>query len=185
MTAPTPNDATALRFGDGVARILFSRARSAAGPSVVELTMPEGAASPLHVHDEDERVFLLQGRVTFTVGGEEVEAVPHTKLVLPAGIPHTYRVESAGRARWLVVTESGRFERFVRAVSRPASEPAPLRTTLAEAVAFTVAAVENGIEILAPAAERRAPETAPAPAPERRLRTARPTRSLRVAPAAA
>jgi hypothetical protein len=35
-------------------------------------------------------------------------------------VPHTYRVESAEGARWLVTTSHGDFERFVRAFSRRA-----------------------------------------------------------------
>jgi quercetin dioxygenase-like cupin family protein len=145
------SDGDSLRYGDGLARILFSRARNGDGPGVVEIVMPEGSAPPLHAHDEEERIFLLEGRVTYFVGDERIEAGPHTKLVLPAGVPHTYRVEDAGRARWLVVTDSPRFERFVRAVSRPATEDAPKHPSVTDAVAFTVAAAQNGIEILGPA----------------------------------
>ena len=40
----------------------------------------------------------------------------------PKGVPHTYRVESP-QARWLVITPSGAFERFVRSASPPAGAP--------------------------------------------------------------
>jgi quercetin dioxygenase-like cupin family protein len=164
------NDGSGLAFGAGAARILFSRARSGGGASVIELTMPEGSAPPFHVHDEDETVFLLEGWLTFTVGDETIEIGPHTKIVLPAGVPHTYRVEHAGRARWVVVSETGRFERFVRAVGRPLGEHAAANPGLREAVAFTVAAAENGIEILAPAKAPAAERAPAAPARTRRRR---------------
>lgn len=185
MTRPIANDTNPLRLGDGVARILFSRERSGTGPFVVELTMPEGAASPLHVHDEDETIFLLQGRVTFTVGSREIEARPNTKLVLPAGVAHAYRVEHAGRARWLVVTETGRLERYLRSVAPPASNPARGGTRLADAAVFADAAAENGIELLGPPPERAAPKLGAAPAHDVARRASRRARSLPLAPASA
>jgi hypothetical protein len=42
---------------------------------------------------------------------------------VPKGVPHTYRVESAQGGRCLTVTVRGDFERFVRAMSRPAERP--------------------------------------------------------------
>ncbi len=185
MTTHT-SDGDALAFGDGVARILFSRARTGTGPSVVEIVMPEGSMPPVHVHDEDERIFLLEGRVTYFVGSERIEAGPQTKLVLPGGVPHTYRVEAGGRARWLVVTATERFERFVRAIARPAEESVPPHPTVTDAVAFTVAAAQNGIEILGPAgsapARTKPAETAPA---ARSSLRARIFPDLRLAPTAA
>jgi len=44
-------------------------------------------------------------------------------LLTPKGVPHTYRVESVQGARCLTITVRGDFERFVRAVSRPAERP--------------------------------------------------------------
>jgi quercetin dioxygenase-like cupin family protein len=119
---------------------------------VVELAMPYGAMPPLHVHDEDETVVVVEGRVTFFVGDEVVEASSGDSLVAPRGIPHSFRVESEDGARWITITPRGCYERFVRKVSMPvgagASGPGPM--TLKEAVAFTAAAAQHGIEILGP-----------------------------------
>ena len=139
-----------LWFLDGTARIRVSED----GVSVVEVTMPRGAMPPLHAQDEDETVHVLDGSVTFYIGDETIDAEAGRTVVAPKGVPHTYRVASK-TARWLVVTEPGRFESFVRAVSRPAAlrglpEPAA-GVTIEEAVAFTAAAAANGVEILAPA----------------------------------
>ena len=115
--------------------------------------MPRGAMPPLHAQDEDETVYVLDGQVTFYVGDATVGAEAGRTVVAPKGVAHTYRVASA-TATWLVVTEPGRFEAFVRAVGRPAAGPGlPSPSdgvTVDEAVAFTTAAATNGIEILAP-----------------------------------
>jgi AraC-like ligand binding domain len=44
-------------------------------------------------------------------------------LLAPKGVPHTYRVESAEGGCALTITVRGDFERFVRAVGRPAERP--------------------------------------------------------------
>jgi hypothetical protein len=70
----------------------------------------------------------------------------------PKGIPHTDRVESPEGARWLVTTTHGDFERFVRALSRPAQTPAlPAAAgppTPAQVQAVAAGAMEHGIEMV-------------------------------------
>ena len=138
------------RYFDGYATILMERASG--GASVVELVMPRGATAPEHAHDEDETIVLLEGEVTFRIGGEIVRPDERGKLVLPKGLAHAYSVESED-ARWLSITASGRYEAFVRAVGGTVDAPAGRPSGFADAVAVTVAAAENGIELLGPASE--------------------------------
>ena len=145
---------TALRFLDGGATILKSRSEGETPVSLVEISMPQGAMSLLHAQDEDETVHVLDGRVTFYVGDDVVSAEAGHGLVVPKAVAHTYRVDSKGGATWVVATAAGRFEAFVRAVGRPAEQlgvRGPRAIDLAEAVAFTAGAAQNGIEILGPA----------------------------------
>jgi hypothetical protein len=69
-------------------------------------------------------------------------------------VPHTYRVESHEGARWLVITRRGDFERFVRALSRPAERsglpPAQGPPMAEQADALVAAAREHGIEFVGP-----------------------------------
>lgn len=146
-------EAPTFGFFDGVAKILRSGDGNRGEPSVVELTMPHGATTPLHVQDEDENIRLLEGEVTFYVGDDLVRASAGDAFVAPEGVPHAYRVESKGGARWVVVSTPGRFESFVRAIGRPADDDSRGRRSvfgLREAVALTVAAAQNGIEIIGP-----------------------------------
>ena len=121
--------------------------------SVVEMTVPADDASPLHLQDEDEWVHVLEGSVTFHVGADVVRARAGDSVFMPSGRLHTH-VASGSGARWLVVTESGRFEKFVRAVGRDA--PAPIlpprsgRLTHEDAEDVTRAGLEHGIEYFGP-----------------------------------
>lgn len=75
-------------------------------------------------------------------------------LHTPKGVPHTFRVESVQGGRCLTITMRGDFERFVRAVSRPAERPelpAPAGPPSAETIqALREAAAKNGIELVGP-----------------------------------
>jgi mannose-6-phosphate isomerase-like protein (cupin superfamily) len=59
---------------------------------------------PLHLHrSEDEAWYVLDGRLGFRVGEEEVEAGPGGCVVAPAGAPHIYWNAHGGRTRYLLV----------------------------------------------------------------------------------
>jgi cupin domain len=97
---------------------------------------------------------VLEGELRLRAGDAELRLGPGDAAVGAAGVPHTYRVESAQGARWLVVTTRGDFERFVRAVSRPAERgelPAPRGPPTGDrADALATAAREHGIELVGP-----------------------------------
>src|SRR5688500_18468646 len=89
--------------------------------SVLEHQAPHGDSPPLHVHRNEDEVFhLLEGEVAFRVGDKQLQGNAGDTFLVPKGIPHTYRVLSAGGARWLTVTTGEEFERFVCALGRPA-----------------------------------------------------------------
>jgi quercetin dioxygenase-like cupin family protein len=128
------------------------------GVSVLEHRAAYGDSAPLHVHHtEDETFYVLEGELRLRVGDADLRIGAGEAAVAVSGVPHTYRVESPEGGRWLVVTTHGEFERFVRAVSRPAERPdlpepqGPPTPEQAEALA--VAAREHGIELLGPPLE--------------------------------
>ena len=95
---------------------------------------PRGCGSPLHVHhNEDEWFYVIEGELTFWVGGEVIEAPAGSFVYGPRDVPHTF-VVSSDDARFLLVTEPGGFEDFMRAMGRPAESltmppPEPPRPT--------------------------------------------------------
>jgi quercetin dioxygenase-like cupin family protein len=79
---------------------------------VIEVVMRPGEEPPLHVHKhEDEWFFLLEGEMTFHVGGQICPGKTGTFASLPRGIPHTFSVVSP-TARFLVLNTPGGFERM-------------------------------------------------------------------------
>ena len=125
------------------------------GISVMESLAPHGDSPPVHVHqNEDETFHVLEGELRVRAGDADVTIGAGETLLAPKGVAHTYRVESPAGARWLVITRRGDFERFVRALSRPAERP-ELPTpqgppTPEQADALVAAAREHGIELVGP-----------------------------------
>jgi quercetin dioxygenase-like cupin family protein len=125
------------------------------GISMVESLAPAGDSPPLHIHHtEDELFHVLDGELTLHVGDGERRLGAGDTAVAPKGVAHTYRVDSAAGARWLVVTGRGDFERMVRTVSRPAErDELPARSgppTPAQLEALASACRASGIELVGP-----------------------------------
>ncbi|MDR7390198.1 MAG: cupin domain-containing protein [Armatimonadota bacterium] len=145
----------ALWFLDTLVQIRVSHRDSADRISVLEHRAPEGDSPPLHVHHTEDEVFhVLEGTLRLRVGHQDHTLGQGEALLAPKGVPHTYRVVSAGEARWLTVTTGRDFEEFVRAMSRPALRPelpppgGPPTPEAAAVLAET--ALRYGIEIVGP-----------------------------------
>jgi quercetin dioxygenase-like cupin family protein len=124
------------------------------GISVLESHARRGDSPPYHVHHGEDEVFhLLEGELVLLVDGEARRVRPGETVLAPKGVPHTYRVAS-DQARWLVVTTRGDFERFVRAVSRPADRaelpPSSGPPTAEQQQALAELALRHDIELLGP-----------------------------------
>ena len=121
----------ALQAGEGEARwflgtlatIKASHANTAGRVTVIDFLAPQGNGSPLHVHRrEDEWFYVIEGALTFWVGGRIIEAPAGSFVYGPRDIPHSFVVTSP-EARFVLVTEPGGFDGFLRALSEPASAP--------------------------------------------------------------
>jgi quercetin dioxygenase-like cupin family protein len=89
---------------------------------VVEADVNPGDEPPLHIHSrEDEWFYLLDGGVTFHVGGENYRATTGAFISFPRGIAHTYTVESPS-ARLLVLNTPGGFEQMFKRDPKTAEE---------------------------------------------------------------
>jgi cupin domain len=62
---------------------------------------------------------VLDGDVTFEIGGKTIEASAGDFVFGPRDVPHRYKVGDAG-SRMLVILSPGGFEDLVRATSDPA-----------------------------------------------------------------
>jgi quercetin dioxygenase-like cupin family protein len=119
---------------------------------VIDTLAPRGSGSPLHVHhNEDEWFYVIEGELTFWVGGDVITAPAGSFVYGPRNIPHTFTVTS-DQARFLLVVEPAGFEGFVRAIGQPAErlEIPPAATEPPDIARIAEAAAEYGMEILGP-----------------------------------
>jgi quercetin dioxygenase-like cupin family protein len=147
--------ASQLWFLDSFVTIRVSASEGEDGISVLDHRMPYGSSPPLHFHrTEDELFQVLEGEYRVKVRGQEQRLRVGDIVLAPKGVPHTYRVESATGGRCLTITVRGDFERFVRALGRPAERPelpAPSGPPSAEAIqALKATAAKFGIELVGP-----------------------------------
>jgi mannose-6-phosphate isomerase-like protein (cupin superfamily) len=67
-----------------------------------------------HVHaDEDDAFYVLEGELTFLLGGEELPAPPGTFVLVPPGVEHGFRNDGASPVRMLNVHAPAGFDRRI------------------------------------------------------------------------
>jgi quercetin dioxygenase-like cupin family protein len=122
--------------------------------SILDHRVPHGDSPPMHFHRTEDEIFhILEGEFRVKVQDQEHRVGPGAIVLLPKGIPHTYRAESSAGGRFLTVTVRGDFERFVRATSRPAEGPGlpePVAPSPEAIQVLSTAAAQYGIEIVGP-----------------------------------
>lgn len=83
----------------------------------------KGAEPPPHTHTrEDEAYYLLEGEITFRVGGQTIEAKPGDYVWLPRGIEHSFELKTS-QARALVVLTPAGLEEAFKQLGEPAPSP--------------------------------------------------------------
>ena len=67
----------------------------------------DAASPPPHIHRErEECIHVLDGRFTFTLGQDEIEAAPGTWVFVPRGVRHGFTASPDARAL-ILVTPAG------------------------------------------------------------------------------
>lgn len=111
----------ALWWMGGLAVVRASAADTGGQMSIIEITEPSNAETPLHVHhNEDEGFWIIEGSATFFIEDQEIEAGPGDYLFGPRGIPHRYTTGPDG-CRMLFILTPGGMENMVREMSEPAT----------------------------------------------------------------
>jgi quercetin dioxygenase-like cupin family protein len=89
---------------------------------LVESWVPAGSAPPLHVHHgEDESFYVLEGRVRFRCGDEELVAEAGSFVFLPRDVAHGFVAEED--THLLTLMTPGGCERFFIDAGRPPEGP--------------------------------------------------------------
>lgn len=93
--------------------VRVSGAETGGAYSIVEGVLGPMSGPPLHVHrDEDEVIVVLEGSLRFVVAGEAFDAPAGTIVVVPRGVPHTWRNLTDAPARALGFFAPGGTERM-------------------------------------------------------------------------
>ena len=116
------------------ADVLLRSEETGGAVSAIAITAPAGwAGPPLHHHAFDEAFYVLDGRLTFQLGDELVEAGPGTSVFAPGGAIHTVANLSDGAAHYLLLCAPAGFERvFDREARGPVPETIVVGPALGE-----------------------------------------------------
>ncbi|MBP2706460.1 cupin domain-containing protein [Microbispora sp. RL4-1S] len=131
-------------FLGGQVRVLVPGHATNGSLSVMEFTDAAGHAPPLHIHDDEEEVWIvLDGKVTFFVGDQRFDLEPGQAAHGPRGVAHGYLVRTA-TARLAAVFSPARVEDWFTANGSPVTgvgeTPAPfdIEAIIASAESFHV-----------------------------------------------
>lgn len=142
-----------LWFMNGYVAIRLPKAANADSISIIEHLLPGGFGPPLHIHrDEDETFYVLEGEFRFKQGETIRQAQAGDVVHLAKGIPHGFRVTSAGGGRCLTITCGG-FEDMLRSASVPAPTvtlPEQVEPTPEMQARLAAVCAENGIDLIGP-----------------------------------
>ena len=119
--------------------------------ALVEALAFQSTEPPLHIHHrEDEAWYVLDGKMTFYVGDEALEATGGCFVFAPRGIPHTFTVD-VEPTRVLVLASPAGFEHLALELGEPATSDEPpehLAVPLPEVLGPV--AERYGIEVVGP-----------------------------------
>jgi quercetin dioxygenase-like cupin family protein len=118
--------------------------------SVVEVRVPQGKATPLHLHpSSEETIFVLHGDISLHVDGTNHDFTGGATWTILRGTPHAFAVRSPEAHLLVMFTPGGGEEFFIAA-----GEPAARRELPPEAAPdfgkYRAAAAETGLVLLGP-----------------------------------
>ncbi len=112
-----------LWFLGTIARIKLSGEQTDGRFALWDGELPRGASPPLHSHPQDETFYVLDGEVTVWLGDDEPKLCRQGAVAFaPAGVPHSFRIES-DTARLLFLSTPAGIEEYVLALAEPAQWP--------------------------------------------------------------
>jgi quercetin dioxygenase-like cupin family protein len=115
MIAEAAQTTTNIRFGPGggIYRIVATPATTGGSHFAFEAYEPPGGGPPLHTHaNEDEFFLVLEGAITFYVGGRVTTVGAGGTAFVPRGVAHCFKNTSDRDARLLVLFTPGAIEGF-------------------------------------------------------------------------
>jgi quercetin dioxygenase-like cupin family protein len=120
-----------IRIGQLAIRFLVEGEASGGSVAVFECDVPAGAKVPVaHSHDAyEETIYGLDGVLTWTVNGRQIELGPGEALCIPRGAIHRFDNRHAADAKMLAIVSPGilspDYFREVAAVAKAAAGAPP------------------------------------------------------------
>ena len=111
----------------GLYEVLLSSDETNGESTVIQFTIPVGAAPPLHRHDCAETVYVVDGTLNYHIGGETFEGGPGAIFHIPAGIEENF--EPTSTIKIVATYKPGGIEKFFAEAGEPAKAreiPPPL-----------------------------------------------------------
>jgi quercetin dioxygenase-like cupin family protein len=134
--------------GGGIYRIVTTPAETANTHFAFEATEPPGGGPPLHIHTREEEFFLvLEGEISFYIGGKTMRVGAGGSAFVPRGTPHCFKNTSDRTARLLVLFTPGDIEGFFE-FGAPIGGRPPSEDTIQERMKLLAPAF--GLEVLGP-----------------------------------
>jgi mannose-6-phosphate isomerase-like protein (cupin superfamily) len=119
---------TTIKLGAGAWVTVVARAEQTAGQcgAVLGGAEPGIAGPPLHRHNTFTELYvLLEGRLELTRGNELLDLGPGDVAVVPAGVPHAFKVCGDTQARWVNIWTPGGFEGYFEEAAAALPTDAP------------------------------------------------------------
>ena len=88
--------------------------------ALIEAVARRGNDPPPHIHHREEETFyVLEGEMTFSVGGQTIKATPGTMVCLPRDVAHSFVIDSEQLRVLILLTPAG-LEGWFKEFSVPA-----------------------------------------------------------------
>lgn len=153
-TAPLvsrPDLSNSLWYGSALLSFLATGEQTGGQYAMVRFALTRGFSPPAPHRHGPEDFYILNGRVRFWVGAEQVVAAAGDLVRTPPGIWHTFQVES-DEAEFLLLFSPAGMESFFTAMGRPAEamELPGGRVGPPDPVRLRALAPQYGIELAPP-----------------------------------
>lgn len=146
-----PNESQAIWMLGGLYEVLLSSDESDGKQVIIQFTVPVGAAPPLHIHDCDETVYVIEGTAKYHIGGETFEGGPGSVFYIPAGVEEFF--EPTSQLKIIGVYSGGTVDKFFAEAGEPAKarEIPPPPMSPPDVARLAEIGARNGLTLVPPA----------------------------------